>query len=101
MSDAQESKTALKLLVVFAVLFLLLAVAAWLAWPIMADFAATQLAPGLGMRDAAVLSFFLTVLVMVVFAIAAGDGLLGEIQYMLAGFFSFFAVMWLLIAWIF
>lgn len=101
MSDAQESKTALQLLLVFAVLFLLLGAAAWLAWPVVADFAATQLSPGIGLRDAAVLSFFLTVLVMVVFAFAAGDGLLGEIQYMLAGFFSFFAVMWLLIAWIF
>ncbi|WP_372748229.1 hypothetical protein [Litorivivens sp.] len=101
MSDADESNAALKLLVVFVVLIALLGVAAFLAWPLAAEFAATQLTPGLGMRDAAVLSFFLTVVVMVVFAFAAGDGLIGELQFMLAGFFSFFLVMWLLIAWVF
>jgi hypothetical protein len=50
------------------------------------------LAPGLGMRSAALISFFVTVLTMVVFTFAAGDGFIGEIQFMLAGFFSFFVV---------
>ncbi len=101
MSDAEESQAALKLLIVFAVLFVLLGIAGFMVWPLVADFANTQLAPGLGLRDAAVVSFFLTVVVLVLFAVAAGDGLLGELQFMLAGFFSFFLVMWLLIAWIF
>jgi hypothetical protein len=34
-------------------------------------------------------------------AIAAGDGLLGEIQFMLAAFGGFFVISWLMIAWIF
>jgi hypothetical protein len=33
--------------------------------------------------------------------VAAGDGFFGEIQFMIAAFFSFFVVLWLLIAWIF
>ena len=101
MSDQDDSREALRLLLIIVGLLALLAVAGVMVWPLASEFAATQLSPGLGMRDAAVVSFFLTVLTMVVFAFAAGDGLLGEIQFMLAGFFSFFLVMWLLIAWIF
>jgi hypothetical protein len=36
-----------------------------------------------------------------VFAVSAGDGLLGEIQFILGGFFLFFVIIWLLVAWIF
>jgi hypothetical protein len=38
---------------------------------------------------------------MVVFTITSGDGLLGELQFMLAGFLAFFVIFWLLIAWAF
>jgi len=37
----------------------------------------------------------------VVLALAAGDGLLGELQFMIGAFVSFFVVIWLLVAWIF
>ena len=55
----------------------------------------------MGLKDAAVVSFFVTVVIMIVFAITAGEGLLGEIQFILAAFFVFFIILWLLIAWIF
>lgn len=100
MSD-DDSRDALRLLLVSAGLLGLLAVAGFMVWPLAVEFAQVQLAPGLGLRDAAVVSFFVTVLTMVVFAFAAGDGFIGEIQFMLAGFFSFFVVLWLMIAWIF
>jgi hypothetical protein len=58
-------------------------------------------APGIGLRTAAIIAFCLTLVVIVVMAIAAGDGLLGEIQFMLAAFGSFFVISWLMIAWIF
>ena len=99
MSD--DSRDALRLLLVSAVLLVLLAIAGYMVWPLAVEFGQTQLEPGLGMRDAAVVAFFVTVLTLVVFAFAAGDGLIGEIQFMLAGFFSFFVVLWLMIAWIF
>ena len=70
-------------------------------WPTLIGFHDTWLAPGVGLRDAALISFVITFLTLVVFALVAGDGLLGEIQFMLLGFFAFFAVLWLLIAWIF
>lgn len=57
--------------------------------------------PGIGLKTAAVWSFFLTVAVMVVFAIVAGDSLIGEIQFMIGGFFTFFFMFTVLIAWVF
>jgi len=59
------------------------------------------LAPGVGLRSAAIASFVLTVVILVVFLFAAGDGLLGEIQFVLPAFFVFFVFNWLLIAWVF
>lgn len=76
-------------------------VAALLAWPLLADFHAGHLAPGLGMRAAAVISFLVTIVVLIVFALVAGEGLIGELQFMLLGFFAFFLILWLLIGWIF
>ena len=58
-------------------------------------------APGIGLKTAAIIAFCLTLGVIVVMAIAAGDGLLGEVQFMIAAFGSFFVVSWLMIAWIF
>lgn len=62
---------------------------------------AAAMAPGLGLKDAAIIAFFVTAILLIIFAVAAGDGLLGELQYMLAGFFLFFLVFWLMIAWVF
>lgn len=63
--------------------------------------AVAALAPGIGLKDAALWSFGVTVVLFVLFAVIAGDGLIGELQFMLGGFFLFFAVFTLLIAWIF
>ena len=57
--------------------------------------------PGLSLKGAAIVSFFVTIITFVIFAVTAGDGLLGEIQYMIGGFFTFFIIFWLMIAWIF
>ena len=56
---------------------------------------------GVGLKTAAVWSFLVTVVLLVVFALVAGEGLLGELQFMLGAFFSFFALITLLIAWVF
>jgi hypothetical protein len=48
-----------------------------------------------------VISFFVTLVIMVIFAISSGDGLLGEIQFILGGFFLFFLIIWFLVAWVF
>jgi len=69
--------------------------------PMASDFNANYFSEGVGLKDAAVISFFVTTLLMVVLALAAGDGLLGELQFMIGAFVSFFVVIWLLVAWIF
>lgn len=90
-----------KLVIGLSALILLAAAAIYLMLPLMAGFIDTYFSPGLGMKEAAVIAFFVTVTILVVFALAAGDGLLGELQFMLGGFLGFFLVLWLMIAWIF
>jgi len=97
----KDKKDARALAIVLLVLALVLALGTFFALPLLAEFNTAYLAPGLGLRDAAIIAFVATLAVLVIFAIAAGDGLLGEIQFMLLGFFAFFIVLWLLIAWVF
>ncbi|MFC6671635.1 hypothetical protein [Marinobacterium aestuariivivens] len=99
--DSKDKREARTVLLAILVLLVILAAAALLLLPQLAQISSEHLAPGLGLKDAAVISFFVTVTLMVVFAIAAGDGFIGEIQFMLAGFASFFLVIWLMLAWIF
>ena len=94
-SEARNIALALLLLVVLFV------AASVLIAPMASDFNAKYFAEGLGLKDAAVISFFVTTVLMVVLALAAGDGLLGELQFMIGAFVSFFVVIWLLVAWIF
>ncbi len=100
-TDKKDKDDSRRLAIALIVLVLLLVAAAALMLPLVGELVATHLAPGLGLRDAAVIAFFLTLLILVVFAIASGDGLLGELQFMLIGFLAFFVILWLMIAWIF
>jgi len=59
------------------------------------------LQPGIGLKTAAIWSFGVTFVMFLLFALVAGDGLIGEFQFMLAGFFLFFVIITLLIAWVF
>ena len=99
--DRRDRKEARTVAIVLVVLLIALGLAALLLLPSLAAIVEVHLAPGLGVRDAAVIAFFATVVLMVIFAVAAGDGFLGEIQFMLAAFFSFFLIIWLLAAWVF
>ncbi|UTW11760.1 hypothetical protein [Marinobacterium rhizophilum] len=100
-SDSRDKRAARTLAIAIVVLLVLLLGAGLLLLPQLAEISRVSLEPGLGLKDAAVISFFVTIALMVVFAIAAGDGFIGEIQFMLAGFASFFVVIWLMLAWIF
>jgi hypothetical protein len=99
--DRRDRNEARKIAIVLVVLVSVLALAALLLLPSMAEILQVYFAPGLGLKDAAVIAFFVTLVLMIVFAVAAGDGFLGEIQFMLAAFFLFFLLLWLLTAWIF
>ena len=78
----------------------LVGLSAWLGLPLLQD-AAASLQPGLGIKDAALGAFITTVVLFVLFALVAGDGVIGELPVMLLGFFAFFVIITLLIAWIF
>jgi hypothetical protein len=57
---------------------------------------------GLGLKNAALISFavsFVAILVMAV--VSGGDAILGELPFTIAGFLIFFVIFWLMIAWIF
>ncbi len=57
--------------------------------------------PGLGLKPAAAISVGVSLAVLVLLTVTAGDGLLGEIQFVIPGFFLFALFFWLMIAWVF
>lgn len=85
-----------------ALLSAALLVAALLSWglPAVAP-ALASLNAGLDLKLATLWGFGVTVALFAVLALVAGDGLLGELQFMLGAFFGFFIVLTLLIALIF
>jgi uncharacterized Tic20 family protein len=100
-SPSNKDSQVWKIVIICAVLLGLLVVAVMLFLPLATAFIDQHFSPGLDLKGAAVTSFFVTVVTLVIFAVASGDGLLGELQFILSGFFGFFLVLWLLIAWIF
>ena len=100
-TDRKDKNEARVIAIALVVLVIIVAVAAMLIIPSLTEFSATYLAPGLGLKNAAIAAFFVTLVVMVIFAIASGDGLLGELQFLLPGFLAFFLIFWLMLAWIF
>jgi len=57
--------------------------------------------PGVSLRESAIYAFALTLVCLIIMAVVAGDGLIGEIQFMIAAFGGFFLISWFMIAWIF
>jgi hypothetical protein len=100
-TDSKDKKEARIVAIALIVLVVLLGLAIMLLVPSLAEFSDLYLAPGLGLKNAAVAGFFITVVVMIVFTLAAGDGLIGELQFLLPGFVAFFLIIWLMLAWIF
>ncbi len=57
---------------------------------------------GLGLKNAALISFDVSLAVILVMAVVSGgDAIFGELPFTIAGFLIFFVVFWLMIAWIF
>jgi hypothetical protein len=57
---------------------------------------------GLGLKDAALVSFGVSLVVILVMAIVSGgDAIFGELPFTILGFLIFFVIFWLMIAWIF
>ncbi|GAA4813710.1 hypothetical protein GCM10011365_20130 [Marinicella pacifica] len=96
-TDQQQKNESRKIALALVGIVSLVVIAGLLMLPSLAE----AMAPGLGLKDAAIIAFFVTAILLIIFAVAAGDGLLGELQYMLAGFFLFYLIFWLMIAWVF
>ena len=73
----------------------------FLVIPYSAEFLNIYFEEGIGLKPAAVISFFVSIATVVLFAMVGGDGLIGEVQYMFGAFFTYFFIIWLLVAWIF
>lgn len=99
--DAQDRRAARATGIALLVLVLIVIGVVAVLLPALGEFIATSLNPGVDLKGAALASFIVTVILFVVFAAVSGDGLIGELQFMLAGFFGFFAILTFLIAWIF
>ncbi|SMN14674.1 hypothetical protein CRYPA_655 [uncultured Candidatus Thioglobus sp.] len=99
--DANDKNESRKIAIALILLVAVLSVSMALLFPALVDIFSTHLEPGLGVKEAAIISFFITVVLMIVFTIASGDGLLGELQFLLIGFLLFFVIIWFLLAWIF
>ncbi len=100
-TDKKDKDESRKIAIALISLVLVAVIGGLLLLPALGEIVSVHMSPGLGMRDAAVISFFITIALLIVFAISSGDGLLGELQFMLAGFFAFFVIIWLMIAWVF
>ena len=87
-------------LIVLVVIGTLVVIGAFLGPPFLKEIV-NALNAGVGLKTAALWSFGVSVLLLIVFAVAAGDGLIGELQFILSGFFLFFIIITFLIAWIF
>ena len=99
--DNKDKNESRKIAIALISLIIVLVVAVVLVLPALGDIVTTHLSPGLGLKSAAIIAFFTTIVIMIVFTVASGDGLLGELQFILGGFFLFFTIIWLLLAWIF
>jgi hypothetical protein len=63
---------------------------------------ADAFAQGLGFKEAALISFGVSFVLIMIMAVASGgDAIFGELPFTIVGFLIFFVVFWLMIAWIF
>jgi len=101
----RDSRFALRILLGFsalvAFLVALIVLAAATTLPGISEWVAVTFDSGIGLKNAAIAAAVISVTVIIVFALAAGEGLIGEIQFMIPGFFLFFVFFWLMIAWVF
>ena len=100
-SDLKDRNDSRKILLSLTVLFIILILSIIFMFPQFLEILSTSTATGLGLKDSAVVSFFVSLVLVTILAMVSGDGLLGEVQFVLAAFFLFFIVFWLMIAWIF
>lgn len=101
--DQRDRKEAARLLLAAAVAILLLIVIGGVGiYFIMGIGESDPFSAGLGLKSAAIVSFGVSLAVILVMAVVSGgDAIFGELPFTIAGFLLFFVIFWLMIAWIF
>ena len=101
--DQRDRKEAARLLLAAAVAILLLIVIGGVGiYFIMGVGESDPFSAGLGLKNAAIVSFGVSLAVILVMAVVSGgDAIFGELPFTIAGFLVFFVIFWLMIAWIF
>ena len=100
-SDRKDKAESRKIAIILASVLVLFAIVLVYISPNLISIVETHFSPGVGFKQAALISFVVSIIVLCVLAVFSGDGLLGELQFMLPGFFAFFLLNLLLIAWVF
>ena len=102
-SDRRERNEALRLLVAATAGILLLVIIGGAGLYYLVGLGdADPFSAGLGLKTAALISFGVSLVVIVVMAvISGGDAIFGELPFTVLGFLIFFVIFWLMIAWIF
>lgn len=104
-SEEAERKRATRIAVGLTIIGLIAVIAVgWsvaTAAPSVVNWIDQVFSPGLGLKSAAIVASVISIVVLILFAVFAGDGLIGEIQFMIPGFFLFFLFFWLMLAWVF
>lgn len=102
--DDRDRKEATRLLLAAAVALILLVAIVWGGIYYFVEYAnfSDPFAAGLGLKNAALISFGVSLAVILVMAVVSGgDAIFGELPFTIAGFLIFFVIFWLMIAWIF
>jgi hypothetical protein len=101
--DQRDRQEAARLLLAAAVAILLLIVIGGVGiYFIMGIGESDPFSAGLGLKNAAIVSFGVSLAVILVMAVVSGgDAIFGELPFTIAGFLLFFVIFWLMIAWIF
>jgi hypothetical protein len=102
--DDRDRKDSLRLLLAAAVALILLVAIVWGGLYYLFETAnfTDPFAAGLGLKNAALIAFGVSLAVILVMAVVSGgDAIFGELPFTILGFLIFFVVFWLMIAWIF
>ena len=103
--DRRDARLARRMLLgtsaLAALLIALLLLALATSMPLLSEWAEATFNDGIGLAAAALAAIAVSIVMVVIFAVVAGDGLIGELQFMIPGFFLFFVFFWLMLAWVF
>ena len=101
--DERDRKEAARLLLAAAIAILLLIVIGAVGIYFITGLGDSDpFSEGLGLKGAAIVSFGVSlVLILVMAIVSGGDAIFGELPFTIAGFLIFFVIFWLMIAWIF